>query len=59
MTLGLVLLLLMHVVSLPFSPGVPGGQAAEVGKVDVLSALTFWGEKHLGSSGLDTQVSFS
>lgn len=25
---------------------------SEAGKVDVRSALTFWGEKHLGSYGL-------
>ena len=59
MTLCLVLLLRMHVVSLAFSPGVLRGWAAEAGKVDVQNALTFLGEKHLGSSGLDTQASVS
>ena len=55
MTLCLVLLLRMHVVSLAFSPGVLRGRAAEAGRVDVQDALTFLGEKHLGSSGLDAQ----
>lgn len=41
---------------LPWRPARVGGEA---GKVDVQSALTFLGEKHLGSSGLDTQVSIS
>lgn len=59
MTLCLVLLLQMHVMSLPFSPGVLQGWATGAGKVDVQSALTFLGEKHLGSSGLDTRVSVS
>lgn len=34
----------------------PWRRAAEAGKVDVQGTLTFWGEKHLGSSGLDTRV---
>lgn len=37
----------------------PWRRAAEAGKVDVQRALTFWGEKHLGSSGLDAHVSIS